>query len=250
MKKAALITFTSCFGCSFEFLNLRDCLLKMFGSLDFVDFKLVKGRNLESEYDITFVEGGISTRKEVKEVKEIRKRSKILVALGSCACNGCVMTLKNYARKPEEVVYGKNLYGSVPVSGIEKHVNVDYYLRGCPFSRHELLSLVNSVLIGKVWREKTHDVCVECRMREKDCLLDRGILCLGPISRAGCKAICPHNEYPCVGCRGIIEDANLGEFFALLTKKFKMTRKDIKEKLKIYNLYEEIKGSEAWKKLR
>ena len=83
-----MITFTSCFGCSFEFLNLRENLLKVFEKLDFVDFKLVQERNLEKEYDLVFIEGGISRKKEIKEIKKIRKRTKVLVALGACACNG------------------------------------------------------------------------------------------------------------------------------------------------------------------
>lgn len=246
--KAALITFTSCFGCSFEFLNLREDMLKFFEKLDFVDFRLVKERNLEEKYDVVFIEGGISRKKEIDEIKKIRNVSGVVVALGACACNGCVLTAKNYSKNAEKSVYGRNAFGSVSMSGIDAYVKVDYYLRGCPFFRHEAVSLVKSLLIGKKWKEKYYDVCVECRKQGNDCFLDKGVFCMGPISRAGCRAICPSNEYPCVGCRGIIEDKNLGEFFKVV-RKF-ISKKELKEKLKLYGLYEELKGTDEWKKLK
>jgi len=248
--KVALITFTSCFGCSFEFLNLREDLLKVFEKMDFIDFKLVKEHNVETNYDIAFIEGGITTKREVKLIEEIRKHAKFLVALGACACNGCVMTIKNYSKNAEAKVYGSNKYGSVPVKGIDAYVKVDFYLRGCPFSKHELIELVKSWLVGKIPKEKEYPVCVECRKRNTFCLLDKGIVCLGPISRAGCNAICPFYNYPCVGCRGLAPDANLKEFFDLLRTKFKLSKKEIREKLKMYGLLEEVKGREEWKKLK
>ncbi len=246
--KAAVITFTSCFGCSFEFLNLEKDLIKVFEKVDFVDFKLIKEENFEERYDVAFVEGGITRKEEVKKVKKVREKSKIVVALGACACNGCVLTIKNYRKDSEKEVYGKNLFDSIRVSPIDEYIKVDYYLRGCPFFKHELISLIKSLSIGKAWREKTYNVCVECRKQGNDCLLEKKVLCLGPLSRAGCKAICPTNGYPCVGCRGFAEDKNLEEFFNIVKKW--ASKKELKEKLEMYNLYEEVKGSEAWKKLK
>ena len=246
--KAAIITFTSCFGCSFEFLNLKNDLMKMFEKINFVDFKLLKERNIEGNYDVVFIEGGITRKNEINELLALRKKSKIVVALGSCACNGCVLTVKNYRENAEEKTYGENIYNSTNVKGINSYIKVDYYLRGCPFFKHELISLVKSIIIGRKWKEKDYDVCVECRKEGNDCFLDKKILCLGPLSRAGCKAICPTNEYPCVGCRGFIEDKNIGEFLKIVKKW--ATKEVIKERLEMYNLYEEIKESESWKKLK
>jgi len=246
--KAAIITFTSCFGCSFEFLNLRNDLMNFFEKINFIDFKLLKERNIEGNYDVAFIEGGISRKKEIGELKKIRNRAKIVVALGSCACNGCVMTVKNYRASAEKDVYGKNLYGSLEVRGIDNYIKVDYYLRGCPFSKHEMLSLAKNLLIGRDWKEKDYDVCVECRKQGNDCFLEKGVFCLGPIARAGCKAICPTNEYPCVGCRGLAEDKNLEKFLKVAIKL--IPKKEMKKKFEMYNLYEEIKESEAWKKLK
>lgn len=248
--KAALFTLTSCFGCSFEFLNLKEDLLKVFDILDFVNFRLVKEINLDTDYDIVFVEGGVTTRREIKEVKEIRRHSKFLVALGACACNGCVMTLKNYRKAPEKDVYGGKDFGSVDVKGIGEHVKVDYHLRGCPFFRHELIGLVKGWVNGKVPKEKDYDVCVECRKNKVPCLLDKGVICLGPITRAGCKAVCPEYYSQCVGCRGLSPDANLEQFFELLTTRFKLSKSEIKKKLEIYNLYEDVKETEEWKKMK
>ena len=248
--KAAVFSLTSCFGCSFELLNLKGDLLKMFEVLDFINFRLVKGKNIDAEYDIAFIEGGVTTKSEIEEIKEFRKHTKLLVALGACACNGCVLTAKNYKPDAEKQVYGGNKFGSTKVTGIDAHVKVDYYLRGCPFFRHELVELVKSLVNGKVPKEKDYDVCVECRKNKVPCLLDKGILCLGPISRAGCKAICPENNYQCVGCRGLAPDKNLEKFLHILKDDFKLTKTEIKKKFEIYNLYEEIKGTEEWKKLK
>jgi coenzyme F420-reducing hydrogenase gamma subunit len=248
--KAAVFTLTSCFGCSFEFMNLKENLLRTFDYLDFVNFRLVKGKNLETHYDIVFVEGGVTTKREIKEIKELRKHAKFLVALGACACNGCVMTVKNYRHGAEKQTYGGNKFGSVGVKGIGEHVKVDYYLRGCPFFRHELMELVKSWLNDKVPKEKDYDVCVECRKNQVPCLLDKGIVCLGPISRAGCKAICPEYNYQCVGCRGLAPDKNLEEFLNMLRKKFKLSKNEIKKKFEIYNLYEDVRETEEWQKLK
>jgi coenzyme F420-reducing hydrogenase gamma subunit len=248
--KAALVTLTSCFGCSFEFLNLKKDLLKIFERIDFVNFKLIKEENVKTTYDIVFVEGAVSTKEEIEKIKDIRKHAKFLVALGACACNACVLTIKNYVKNAEKKVYDKNRYGSIPVKGIDVYIKVDYYLRGCPFSKHELSEFFKAWLVGKILREKKYAVCVECRKGDNDCLLDKGIICFGPIIRAGCNAICPINEYPCVGCRGLSPDANLDEFLSLLKTKFKLNKKLIKEMLKMYNLYEEVKEAESWKKLK
>ncbi|MHA1743364.1 MAG: NADH:ubiquinone oxidoreductase [Candidatus Heimdallarchaeota archaeon] len=247
--KAGLISFTSCFGCSFEFLNLRDDLLRVFQNIDFVDFKLIKEKNVEKDYDLVFVEGAISGKDEIKKIIDVRNRSKFVVALGACACNGCVLTIKNYEKDAEKRVYGSNKYKSTDVKGIDAYIKVDYYLRGCPFFKHELLEFLKSWLNGNIPREKDYSVCVECRKRENDCLLDKGILCLGPISRAGCKAICPTNDYQCVGCRGLSDDNNLEKFLELAMQKLKVDKKTLKEKLKMYNLFEEIKNTDSWKKL-
>ncbi len=248
--KAAVFVLTSCFGCSFEFLNLKEELMKIFEKIDFVNFRLIKEINLETEYDIAFVEGAVSTKKEIEEIKEIRKHTKFLVALGACACNGCVLTIKNYSRNAEKQVYGSSRFGSVEVKGIDKYVKTDYYLKGCPFFRHELLDLVKKWLVGKIPREKDYNVCVECRKNQVPCLLDQGIVCLGPISLAGCNGICPLYGRQCVGCRGLSPDANFEKFFNLLKKKFKLSKAEIKKKFEMYNLYEDIKGREEWKRLR
>lgn len=248
--KAAVFSLTSCFGCSFELLNLKDELLDMFDALDFVNFRLVKEKNLDTNYDIVFIEGAVSTKREIKEIKELRKRTDFLVALGACACNGCVLTVKNYRRGAERRIYGSNKFGSIEVKGIGAYVKVDYYLRGCPVFKHEILEVVKSLVNGKVPKEKDYNVCVECRKNQVPCLLDKGIVCLGPIIRAGCKGICPKYNYPCVGCRSLSPDANLGEFLDMLKEKFKMSKGEIKKKFEIYNLYEDVRVTEEWKKLK
>lgn len=207
--KVGIFSLSCCEGCSVEFLNLEAKILEVLKHYDIVNFRIAMDMK-ELPVDIAFVEGTPTTPDEVRKLLKIRKSSDILVALGSCAATAGVLGLANTKRSGEKMeVYGGNPpYVPVSARPISDYVDVDYTLPGCPFSRDELLELLTDVVLGKNFRLPEKSVCVECSLRENACLLDRGVLCMGPVTRGGCGAVCPSNNAPCDGCRGPYRDAN------------------------------------------
>jgi len=236
MKKLriAFFGFTSCKGCFFEFLILEKKILEMLKVAEIVHFQLIKEYNEQGPFDITFMDGAVSTEEELEKLKKIREDSRYLIALGTCACWGGIPSIKNYTENPEQVVYPEPIkYKSIEVTPIDKHVKVDYYLRGCPFNREELFEVVRSLSVGKIPREKNYCVCVECKERGTKCLFEDGIVCLGPVTYAGCGAPCPAFRASCDGCRGPLPDGNIGEEVELL-RKHGVTDEDIKRMFRKY----------------
>jgi sulfhydrogenase subunit delta len=213
MKKVrvAFFDFTSCEGCQLSKLNFENELLDMLQWVEIVEFREAMDDKAEA-YDIAFVEGSISTPSCVERIHDIRRRSQILVALGACAVSGGVNAIKNThpAEWVKETVYGadKYLFPSIPVQPISAVVKVDYEVRGCPMSTPEYLHLFKSLVMGRKPEDTDYAVCVECKQKENECVLDKGMFCLGPITRAGCGAICPANGQYCIGCRGLVSNVN------------------------------------------
>lgn len=210
--KIAIIGLSCCEGCQIQFLNLGEVLLDILDAADIVNFRFAKGKNLPGPFDIAFVEGSIVTPHEVEVVKEAREKSKILIALGICACFGGVQSIKNFLQHDEVV---KSVYGdakleheaSEKVHPLDDYVKVDYYIPGCPFDMKGFLKTLKLALTGKKPSPIDYNVCAECKLRENGCLLDKKIPCMGPVVRGGCNALCPTRNYPCEGCWGPSEDS-------------------------------------------
>jgi len=238
MKKLKIAFFghTSCKGCFFEFLILGEKILELLKGTDIVNFEMIKEYNEEGPFDITFMDGAVSSEKELEKLKEIRRESKFLIALGSCACYGGIPSMANVFKHPERMVYPEPIdHKSTKITPIGQHAKVDYYLRGCPINKEELFNVVKDLVNGKIPKEKDYCVCVECKLRENRCLFEDGIPCLGPITYAGCNAPCPSVRAPCDGCRGPLPDGNIKEMINLL-KKSGVSRGDIKRMFKKYAL--------------
>ncbi|RLI96356.1 MAG: oxidoreductase [Candidatus Aenigmatarchaeota archaeon] len=210
-----------CIGCLLEIFNVQDGTLDFMDYIDIIDFDLIQEKNIEGPFDVAFVEGAITNKKEEEELRKIRKESKILVALGSCACFGGISGLKNFVR-------GRPFGTAKP---LYKFVKVDYRLRGCPISRKEFIELVKHLKRGLPYRENTSPVCTECPLKGDDCFLKKGIPCMGPITAAGCDAICMKNGQACEGCRGPIPNANISKLFQMF-EKFGMKPRDIRKKFR------------------
>ena len=242
-----VFSLSCCEGCSVQFLNLESEILEILKYLGIRNFRLAKEIN-EWPVDIAFVEGTPTNRDEIMKLLKIRRDSKVLIALGSCAATGGVPALVNTIEKKDAM----EIYGGMPpempvdAKPLKYYVDVDYTLYGCPLSKDELKELITSVLMGKEFRNKRYSVCVECSLRENGCLLEEGYLCMGPITRAGCKAICPSNSTPCLGCRGPFEDANLKGHIKIL-RDMGFSKDEIIEAYSIFS-YEELKEVIAWLK--
>lgn len=210
--RIAIFSLTGCEGCSLAILELENELLGILEAVEIVNFREgMTERNWE--IDIGFVDGAVSTPEDEKEVKHFRQCCRTLVAIGSCATLGGINTLKNY-QPPEE--YRRYVYGdraewfpTIAAQPISAVVPVDYELPGCPMVREEFLAFVQCLLAGKKFALPDTAVCVECKKKNNLCLYEQGIICLGPITRAGCAAICPSFGSKCEGCRGVLGEEAL-----------------------------------------
>jgi coenzyme F420-reducing hydrogenase gamma subunit len=241
--RVAFFDFTSCEGCQLEAINLTgEELLDLVSAVDIVNFREAMTER-EDNYDIAFVEGSVTRESEIPRLQKIRNQAKILVAFGACACIGGVNCLKNHLSMDEvkEIVYGKDAkyYDTIPARPINAVVPVDYYVRGCPPQTAELLKVVKALLLGKKPDIPNHPVCVECKMADNVCVFERAMTCLGPVTRAGCGAICVTSGRFCWGCRGLVDEPNTDSEKSIL-QKYGLTVDQAVEKFKVYNTYTEV----------
>ncbi|MES1248796.1 MAG: oxidoreductase [Actinomycetota bacterium] len=205
--------FSSCDGCQLQILDCEDELLELTGAYHIAYFLEASSDLVKGPYDLTIVEGSISTPHDAERIHEIRRASKYLIAIGSCATTGGIQALRNFADVDEfvRVVYAhpghiSTLRNSTPIAD---HVKVDFELQGCPINKAQLLEVVSATLAGRKPDVQPVSVCVECKRAGLPCVMvSKGVGCLGPITHAGCGALCPLYRRGCFGCFGPKEQAN------------------------------------------
>lgn len=219
--RLAVYKLSSCAGCQLQILNVEDLLLDIAAAVQIAYFPMASRQMDPGPYDIGFVEGAVTSPEEIQRVKQARQQCRLLVALGSCAAFGGVPANKNrFAQRvvEQQVYQHPEVLNSVEARPVEHYVRLDATLRGCPIHPEEFLELVKGALIGATPRLPNYSLCLECRLRENACLFAQE-LCLGPISAAGCGALCPRLGRACQGCRGPAEGVNLAGFARLLQEK-------------------------------
>jgi coenzyme F420-reducing hydrogenase gamma subunit len=230
---------TGCAGDQLVILNCEDRLMDIVALLDVRDFLMASSENDGvCQLDIALVEGAVLTRRDAARLQAIRKRSKALVALGTCAVWGGVAAMdRGRDRAPMlEEVYGAGHpdYDSMPAQALHEVVKVDLNITGCPIEKEEFVAAIAALLNGDAPLSPEYPVCTECRMRENNCLLtERGELCCGPLTVAGCGARCPELRIACVGCRGPVEDANSASLVAEFERRG-FARQDIADRLRTF----------------
>ena len=215
----AVFKFSSCDGCQLSLLDLEDELLALASEVEVAFFLEAATNPRGGRYDVALVEGSIATEEDVARITEIRRRARHLIAIGACATAGGIQALRNYGdlRVIAPAVYPrpqqlKVLATSTPISD---HVKVDLELQGCPVNRAQLLEVVLALLHHRRAVVPAHSVCVDCKLRRNECVLvARGIPCMGPITQAGCGAICPAYGRGCYGCFGPAETFNAASLTA------------------------------------
>jgi len=217
----AVWKFTSCDGCQLSLLDCEDELLALAGRIRIVHFLEASSAVESGPYDVSLVEGSISTPAEQRRIVEIRKQSRILVAIGACATHGGIQALRNFADVAEftSVVYADPQYISTLTTStaISDHVPVDFELRGCPIDRRQLLETLTAFLAGRDPDLPNTSVCTECKRRGTTCVMVAdGIPCLGPVTQAGCGALCPAYHRGCFGCFGPMAKPNVGALLPIL----------------------------------
>jgi coenzyme F420-reducing hydrogenase gamma subunit len=210
--KIAVFEFSSCEGCQLMFANLEDEILEVLGAVEIVNFREIMTEKGD-DYQIAFVEGAITRESEIERLKKIREQAKVLVSLGACAHLGGVNCMKNHQDQGEvrRYVYRERAewFDTIPARPLSAAVPVDYAVPGCPVDKKELLEVTKSLLLGKKPSLPDYPVCVECKMAENICVFDKGMTCLGPVTRAGCGAVCPTFGNKCEGCRGLVDNPNV-----------------------------------------
>jgi coenzyme F420-reducing hydrogenase gamma subunit len=213
LPKLGVFKFASCDGCQLSLLDCEDELLDIVGAIQVANFPEASREIIEGPYDLSLVEGSVSTPHDLERIQEIREDSKFLVAIGACATAGGIQALRN-SRDVEEFtryVYASPEYIDTldKTTPISDHVKVDLELRGCPISKAQLVETVSAFLNGRAPILPTYSVCVECKRRGNPCVMvAQGVPCLGPVTHAGCGAICPAYNRGCYGCFGPMESPN------------------------------------------
>lgn len=219
--RLGVFKFSSCDGCQLSLLDCEDELLAIADAIDIAYFPEATRKDDVGHYDIAFVEGSVTTAHEAELIQDIRARSTALITLGACATSGGIQALKNGADTAEFIatVYAHPDYISTldTATPISDHVTVDFELRGCPISKHQLLELVAATLAGRAPQTPAHATCIECKLAGHVCVMVAGGQpCLGPVTHAGCGALCPGFARGCYGCFGPKETPNTAALSARL----------------------------------
>lgn len=213
----------SCDGCQLTLLDCEDELLAVAGAVEIAHFTEASSAEVAGPYDVSLVEGSVTTERDVRRIAEIRAASRFLVCIGACATAGGIQALRNFADVAEftSVVYARPEYISALATStpVSDHVTVDFELRGCPIDRRQLLELLTALLAGRKPQIPEHSVCHECKLRGTSCVMVAdGTPCLGPITQAGCGAICPAFGRGCYGCFGPVAAPNVAALTAQLSR--------------------------------
>jgi sulfhydrogenase subunit delta len=211
--RLAVWKFASCDGCQLTVLDCEQELLAVADAIEIAYFREATSRGIDGTYDVSLVEGSITTAHDAARIREVRQCSRKLVTIGACATAGGIQALRNFAdvREYAAVVYARPEYirTLATSTAIAGHVRVDYELRGCPIDKHQLIEVLSALLAGRKPVTPTHSVCLECKRKGNVCVMVAGgTPCLGPVTHTGCGALCPSYDRGCYGCYGPKETPN------------------------------------------
>ncbi len=237
--KLAVWKFSSCDGCQLSLLDCEDELLAVADSVEIAYFLEATRAEIAGPYDISLVEGSITTPHEAERIRRVRAQSRTLITIGACATAGGIQALKNL-RQVDELVravyacpeYIDTLASSTP---IQDHVPVDFELRGCPIDRYQLLEVLNAALNGRKPNIPAYSQCIECKLAGTICVMvSEGKPCLGPVTQAGCGNLCPTCDRGCYGCFGPKETSNTASLSAWL-QRLGMDRREVRHFYRLFN---------------
>lgn len=236
--KLAVWKFASCDGCQLSLLDCEDELLAVTDAIELAYFPEATRAVMKGPYDVSLVEGSITTPHDAERIQQVRRSSKFLITIGACATAGGIQSLRNFkdVKSLMSMVYAtpkyiETLTKSTPIAD---HVFVDFELRGCPINKNQLLEVVSAYLNGRKPNVPKYSVCVECKRRGIPCVMvSQGIACLGPVTQAGCNALCPAYQRGCFGCFGPMETPNT----RALSEEWKVLGKSSQEILRAFRSY-------------
>ena len=227
-KTLAIFSLTCCEGCQFELLSFYDHFNSLLNFYDIKNFRLGQEENLPGPFDVAIIEGSPDSERQIKFLKQIRKHTKTIIAIGSCAHMGGIQSERN--NLPH------NLISKDDVKSVPEVIRADFIVPGCPVSHTELIKCLMDIYYDKVFVLPDLGVCFECRQNGNKCLIKNDKPCLGPVTRAGCNSVCVNSGEACLGCRGPIEQANFKKMREVLGTM--MEEEEVENWLTIYGNYE------------
>ncbi len=236
--KIAVWKFASCDGCQLSLLDCEDELLTVAEAVEIAYFPEATSVSVKGPYDVSLVEGSITTQHDAERIHRVRRASKVLITIGACATAGGIQALRNFkdTKALTAMVYANPKYietlsKSTPIAD---HVFVDFELRGCPISKKQLLEVIGAYLDGRKPITPHYSVCVECKRRGTPCVMvAHGTPCLGPVTQAGCNALCPAYQRGCFGCFGPAEVPNT----RALAEQWKVLGKSPQDLVRIFRTF-------------
>jgi sulfhydrogenase subunit delta len=240
--RLAVFKFASCDGCQLSLLDCEDELLAVAGAVEVANFLEASREVKKGPYDLALVEGSITTSHDAERIQHVRKQSRFLVTIGACATAGGIQSLRNFrdVREFTAAVYATPEYistldASTPIS---QHVRVDFELRGCPISKHQLLEVLGAILGHRRPNIPSYPVCLECKRAGTVCVMAaHGVPCLGPVTQAGCGALCPAYQRGCFGCFGPAEAPNTASLGSWWESHLGATRPELVRAFRSFNAY-------------
>ncbi len=248
--KLAVWKFASCDGCQLSLLDCEDELLEVADKIEIAMFMEASRAVIKGPYDLSLVEGSITTPHDAERIHKVRRASKYLVSIGACATAGGIQALKNFRDVDDfiSIVYAnpdyiESLNKSTPIAD---HVFVDYELQGCPINKNQLIELISAFLNDRKPNIHSYSVCMECKRRSIVCVMvAHGTPCLGPVTHAGCGAICPAYDRGCYGCYGPKETPNTSSLASWFEKMMDVDDEDIVRKFRTFNAFAEAFRKES-----
>lgn len=238
--RLGVFKFASCDGCQLSLLAAEDELLHVADMVHIAYFLEATSRIEPGPYDVALVEGSITTAEDAERIQQVRRESHYLITIGACATAGGIQALRNWGDCDEMVAavyptpqFISTLAKSTPISD---HVKVDFELRGCPINQYQLIEVIQALVNGRRPRTPTHSVCLECKRAGVVCVsVARGVPCLGPVTQAGCGALCPSFQRGCYGCFGPAHQPNLVSLSE--NGDFEQTPRELHDRLRSFNCW-------------
>ena len=236
LPRVAFFDFTSCEGCQLTVLDALQTHPELLKVVNIVEFREASSARSE-DYQIAFIEGSCTRASDEARLRKIRETAVYVIAIGACAHLGGINAIRNRQPLPDvrQYVYGDKAewYDTYPARAIDQVIKVDAVIPGCPIDREEFVRVVTVLLQGRQPKLPDYPMCIECKLHETICVYERGQVCLGPITRAGCNAICPAYGYGCEGCRGLVSAPNMESFQEVLAQ-HGLSQAEIDEKLSLF----------------
>jgi len=238
--KLAVWKFASCDGCQLSLLDCEDELLDLAAEVEIAYFLEATRGEVDGPYDLSLVEGSVTTPHDAERIKQVRAASRHLVTIGACATAGGIQALRNFADVDDFVAavyatpdYISTLRTSTPISA---HVPVDFELQGCPINKRQLLEVIGAFLNRRKPNVPAHSVCIECKRNGTVCVtVAHGTPCLGPVTHAGCGALCPAYDRGCYGCYGPMESPNTASLSGWWRERLDVETRDVVRAFRTFN---------------